>query len=94
MCILDRRYDLLFRVLFPGGAANVTDSPFAKVGRFFYEKAMQSNDKGDYFPLWGTCLGFELLADLTAEDSILKRCHADNILMPLRFTTGFFTKKF
>jgi len=22
---------------------------------------MKANDDGDYFPVWGTCLGFELL---------------------------------
>jgi len=38
----DRRYDLcLFRVLFPGGGVNTTDSPFAKVGQFFFERAKQ-----------------------------------------------------
>lgn len=75
-------------VLFPGGGVNVTNSPFAKVGQFFFEKAKQSNEKGDYFPLWGTCLGFEMLAVLAAEEDILQQCHADNILMPLHFSAG------
>ncbi|KAK2175337.1 hypothetical protein NP493_738g01009 [Ridgeia piscesae] len=55
----------------------------------FKSSAGRSNEKGDYFPLWGTCLGFELLANLAAEENILEQCHADNVLMPLHFSPGF-----
>jgi gamma-glutamyl hydrolase len=27
-----------------------------------YEHAVRENDRGNYFPMWGTCLGFDLLA--------------------------------
>jgi len=30
--------------------------------------AIEANDKGDYFPVWGTCLGFELLLLASAND--------------------------
>lgn len=43
-------------VLYPGGNADGDDYyPFAKA---IFEKAKEMNDKGNYFPLWGTCLGF------------------------------------
>lgn len=32
------------------------------VVRRIFEHAVRENDCGNYFPLWGTCLGFELLA--------------------------------
>ena len=49
----------------------------------------QANDKGDYFPLWGTCLGFELLSVLTADnDSVISPVDAENISLPLTFTLG------
>jgi len=25
---------------------------------YLLDKAIAANDKGDYFPVWGTCLGF------------------------------------
>ncbi|KAL4439342.1 hypothetical protein ABPG74_017005 [Tetrahymena malaccensis] len=34
---------------------------FSKVGIFLIELAKRKNEKGNYFPIWTTCLGFELL---------------------------------
>lgn len=50
----------------------------------------QANDEGDYFPLWGTCLGFELLGYLAAgEDySIVTPVDALNISLPINFSSG------
>lgn len=40
--LIKTEHDLcLFRVLFPGGGVNTTDSPFAKVGQFFFERAKE-----------------------------------------------------
>ena len=50
---------------------------------------IQANDNGDYFPLWGTCLGFQLLCVLQAEtDTILTSFDAANYSIPLNFTQG------
>ena len=49
----------------------------------------QANDNGDYFPLWGTCLGFELLSVLTSgTDAVLSAVDAENISLPLDFVPG------
>lgn len=54
------------RVLFPGGGTwfNQTNG-FAEAGAHIYDIAMEMNDNGNYFPLFGTCLGFELLLYLS-----------------------------
>ena len=39
-------------VLFPGGAG---DGQYEAKARFIYEKAIEKNDGGEFFPLWGTC---------------------------------------
>ena len=39
-------------VLLPGGAG---DDQYEAKARFIYEKAIEINDGGVYFPLWGTC---------------------------------------
>ena len=51
---------------------------------------VQSNDGGDYFPLWGTCLGFEMLSYLAAgrNHSVISSMDAVNLSLPLKFTKG------
>ena len=50
--------------------------------------AVEANDQGDYFPLWGTCLGFEFLT-IAVSGSIDTLTHfdAENISLPLKFTS-------
>lgn len=61
-------------VLFTGGSADFwetsrgfklpTDTkltPYAMLGCHLYKLIQQANDEGNYTPLWGTCLGYELL---------------------------------
>lgn len=54
-------------VLLPGGGTTLvitkTKKPtkFAKTGMHIIKKAIEFNDNGDHFPIWGTCLGYELL---------------------------------
>ena len=37
------------------------------LGELFYEWAKEANDKGDFFPVWGTCNGLKkvILVDLS-----------------------------
>jgi len=49
-------------VLFPGGGGD-----YVNVGKLIVEHAKKMNDEGQFFPLWGTCLGFERLAIFTAK---------------------------
>jgi len=66
-------------VLFPGGSALMPIS--AKV---MWDLALESNERGDYFPIWGTCLGFEFLIELTGGDGALQTgFNAENVSLPL-----------
>ncbi|KAI8794348.1 gamma-glutamyl hydrolase [Biomphalaria glabrata] len=76
-------------VFFPGGAADLMSGPYAQSGRYLYDLAIQANDRGDYFPIWGTCLGLELLTVLTAKKNYLKNTDTDNMTLPLRLEKGF-----
>ncbi|CAL1542810.1 unnamed protein product [Lymnaea stagnalis] len=86
-------YEQLFKningVLFPGGAADINTGPYYQSGRYLYDLAIQANDKGDYFPIWGTCLGFELMTKLTANKNYLQRTETKILTLPLRFQKGF-----
>lgn len=50
----------------------------------------QINQKGDYFPILGVCLGFELLLHLGNNKKELRaRCQSENVGLPLDFLPGF-----
>ena len=48
-------------LLFIGGPTDLIDRPtvYYKAARLLYHKARKINRAGGYFPIWGTCLGFE-----------------------------------
>ena len=69
----------------PGGSASLTDSLYAKTGEMFYQLAKAANENGDHFPIWGTCLGFELLSVITAGAKHLTDCSSSDRALPLTF---------
>ena len=77
-------------VLFPGGDVNVTSSDYAKTGRKIFNFAKKLNDNGDYFPLWGTCLGFQFLSFLVSgTDQVLSQTDSQNLSLPLNFSSDY-----
>lgn len=48
----------------------------------------QAHDEGEYFPIWGTCLGFQLLTVLVAGENLLSKTTAENVTYPLNFSSG------
>ncbi|XP_004435789.1 PREDICTED: gamma-glutamyl hydrolase [Ceratotherium simum simum] len=85
-------YEKLFHsingILFPGGSADLKKSGYAQVAKIFYNFAIQSFDGGDYFPVWGTCLGLQELSYLISGKLLLTLTNTDGITMPLNFTKG------
>uniref|UniRef100_A0A8C9PFV6 folate gamma-glutamyl hydrolase n=1 Tax=Spermophilus dauricus TaxID=99837 RepID=A0A8C9PFV6_SPEDA len=80
-----------FRILFPGGSVDLKRSDYAQVAKIFYDLAIQSYDDGDYFPVWGTCLGFEELTYLVSGDGECLLTHTEHtvaVTLPLNFTGG------
>jgi gamma-glutamyl hydrolase len=62
---------------------------YATAGWQLYKLAKQKNDNGIYFPVWGTCLGFEFMAFLSANKTDLRHaCGVEGIAMPLVFKPG------
>ncbi|XP_019383268.1 PREDICTED: gamma-glutamyl hydrolase [Gavialis gangeticus] len=87
----DEEYDRIFQsingVLFPGGGVKLKTSQYSSIARIFYNKALEANDKGDYFPVWGTCLGFEELTYLTSGKILLVQTNTTGVALPLNFTS-------
>jgi gamma-glutamyl hydrolase len=56
--------------VFPGGLTWLwLDSPYVIAARKLFDMAVASNDAGDPFPIWGTCLGHQLLQILATNIS-------------------------
>ncbi|KAK7878193.1 hypothetical protein WMY93_031190 [Mugilogobius chulae] len=86
----EEEYKTLFNsingILFPGGGVSLISSGYAKAAKIFYKLAIEANQRGDYFPIWGTCLGFEQLAYLTAQENLLVNTNTTGVSLPLNFT--------
>lgn len=76
-------------ILFPGGNQGIDPSEiYTEEGEILWNLAKKANDRGDYYPIWGTCLGFEELSVLeTGEGDVISLdVVAENLALPLRFT--------
>lgn len=81
-----RKFAAINGILFPGGSASLQDGPFYQTAEKLFKMALEENDKGDYFPVFGTCLGFELLCVIVSQDhDILERFSAKAQPAPLYF---------
>lgn len=84
-------YESIFRkingLVFIGGAVDLEKSDYARVAKIFYRLALKANDNGDFFPIWGTCMGMQLLTVLVAGKSLLEKTTAENVALHLNLTS-------
>jgi len=77
-------------IVFPGGGQFLNPGqPFYDASLFLYNLAVEANNKGDYFPLWGTCQGFQFLnivASTIGNESALTAYNSWDYSWPLDFT--------
>jgi gamma-glutamyl hydrolase len=68
---LHRLFSSVNGIIFPGGLTDLyMDDPYVVAARKLWTWAKEANDAGgDTFPIWGTCLGFQLLHILEANVS-------------------------
>jgi len=79
-----KKMEMINGVLIPGGGGN-----YDRIGKLVLKKAMEINDNGGFFPIWGTCLGFEFLtanATSSHEMPVLEIIHAKKVSLPIKFT--------
>lgn len=67
---LKRLFNAVNGIIFPGGLTDIYwDDPYTQAAHKLWKWAKEANDKGDVFPIHGTCLGFQLLHILESEMS-------------------------
>ncbi|XP_022718041.1 gamma-glutamyl hydrolase 2-like [Durio zibethinus] len=82
--ILFEKLELVNGVLFTGGWAKA--GLYYEMAQKIFKKVLEKNDKGDHFPLYAICLGFELLTMIISEDrNILESFSADDQASSLQF---------
>ncbi|XP_041448683.1 gamma-glutamyl hydrolase isoform X2 [Drosophila obscura] len=100
----DSLMDQLNGILLPGGAvfidqADVQSRPdltndCVRTAEFIYQLAMERNmrasDPEEYFPLWGTCLGMQLLLIYAAQNTKVRtKCERMKKALPLCLTEDY-----
>lgn len=84
-------------VLFTGGGTdfaydNHTLTPFAATAQLIVDEVKTAAAQGETFPLWGTCLGFELINFLLSGPTfvppvLVTGFDSENLPLPLNFTS-------
>ncbi|XP_041065894.1 gamma-glutamyl hydrolase-like [Carcharodon carcharias] len=85
-CDYEKIFHSINGILLPGGAVDLVTSEFARVAGIFYRLALKACDQGGYFPVWGTCMGHQLLTALTAGEDLLTPTASYNVALTLEFT--------
>jgi len=80
-----KQFSNLNGILFTGGGLSLAaHTQYYQTAQFIFNLAKEANDKGDHFPIWGTCMGFQLLSILAAQDhSVLLEYAYDSYNYPL-----------
>ncbi|XP_077980376.1 gamma-glutamyl hydrolase-like [Glandiceps talaboti] len=73
----------------PGGDVDLLKSEAARVSIIFYHLATKANDSGDFFPIWGTCWGFQFLPVITCGTDFLSSTPDSRLSHPLDFQKGY-----
>lgn len=76
-------------ILLPGGAVSFATSQFARSAKFVWDMALKMNSAGDYYPIWGTCMGFQIMCNLTVGVNLLRPTDSNNASWPIDFSPDY-----
>ncbi|XP_056633475.1 gamma-glutamyl hydrolase-like [Diorhabda sublineata] len=77
-------------LLFPGGDASfVEPGGYGDTSRKLYQLAKKSNDNGNFYPIWATCLGFEVIPYAEIGQDLRVNCSVEVRGWPLEMTKDF-----
>ena len=92
---LKKLFSFINGLLLPGGDADLMDSGYRRNAEFVFNLAMEEYDEGNYFPIWGTCLGMQLMTILPVQSDVVISSSSGtwDKSMYLNFTKGFETSR-
>jgi len=77
-------------ILMPGGMQTLNSTlPFFDASLYLFNQAIMANARGDYFPVWGTCQGFQFMNIAVSgqeNEGVLSDFDSWDISYPLFFT--------
>eukprot|EP01017_Pseudomicrothorax_dubius_P035658 TRINITY_DN5032_c0_g1_i2.p1 TRINITY_DN5032_c0_g1~~TRINITY_DN5032_c0_g1_i2.p1 ORF type:complete len:202 (-),score=11.96 TRINITY_DN5032_c0_g1_i2:55-660(-) len=79
-------------VIFTGGDSVLVTpdgilTPFGETFKFIYDKAVEFNQNGDFFPIIGMCMGYQWILSFSVNETNLLEAHsASGVSLPLNFT--------
>uniref|UniRef100_A0A6B2LAP1 folate gamma-glutamyl hydrolase n=1 Tax=Arcella intermedia TaxID=1963864 RepID=A0A6B2LAP1_9EUKA len=93
--VLHTLFNQINAVFFPGGDSDLLGTQLYTTAHYLYQLAEKANDGLDYFPIYGHCMGFQLLSLITSRGNgkILTHFDAENISLPLQFYPNFKNSK-
>lgn len=89
---LDLLMNSLNGIVLTGGFVSLNpqeakSSVYTDTIKYLFAKAKELNDKGQYFPIWATCLGMQQISIIVSEDpDFLDHFDSQNYIVPLNFT--------
>ncbi|KAG1714969.1 Gamma-glutamyl hydrolase [Nymphon striatum] len=93
ICQTEEYYKEIFHringLIMPGGVVSIQNSKYTEAAKILINLAIQANDKNDYFPIFGICLGFQVLLQYFSSDNIMDRCSNSNVKSGLRLEQGY-----
>eukprot|EP00043_Microstomoeca_roanoka_P016278 m.165583 g.165583 ORF g.165583 m.165583 type:complete len:327 (+) comp16427_c1_seq2:264-1244(+) len=93
---LEAKAKMINGFLVPGGGQDLGDmnNPYTRTATYVMNLAKQFNENGDYFPVWGTCLGFQMVSVFIGGISVLESgFDSENLPLPLNFTSNLATSR-
>ncbi|XP_060926003.1 gamma-glutamyl hydrolase-like [Limanda limanda] len=73
-------------LVLPGGGSNLLESPYSRAAGILFNLALRANDASDYFPILGSCHGFQQLTVLIAKEDLLTLTDTTAVALPLELT--------
>lgn len=75
--------------MFPGGGTFFNETGgYGDAAKQLYTFAIQSNARGNYYPIWGTCLGMQVIPYAETGTDIRIDCSLRKVALPLDFVDG------
>ena len=81
-------------IMLPGGEINLIDSKYYQIAKRIFKKAIELNEAGIHFPVFGICRGFQAMPVLTEKSiQILKLFESKNISLPMHIEDDYKNSK-